>query len=432
MLPNIPEFIISYFSALKIGAVAVTINTASTSYELGYLLANSDSKILITVPSSSNIFEEIKEDLPLCTHLILTGEDDGDDSICDFVGEGSCEIETPTIDGDDPAVMIYTSGLTGRPLGAVLTHFNLLTQSPLVRTICDGREDDRNLCVIPLFHSFGAMANMTSAFEMGACVVMMDKFSVDNMFRLIEKERVTYIAAVPRLFLGMFMSKNVEHDLSSLRLCITGGSTMPPEFIEPFIEKFDVKLMEGYGLTEASPVCSFGRLDMEQKLGSVGIPIPGTKAKVFDEEGRELPANETGELAFKGPNVMKGYYGNEAATSKVIKDGWLHTGDLARIDEDGYIFLAGRKKRMIITNGFNVYPKEIENVLDSNPSVEESRVVGKPNFLRGEVGKALVVKKENATVDEREIIRYCRLYLSSHKVPREVKFVESFDKIPEN
>jgi long-chain acyl-CoA synthetase len=207
---------------------------------------------------------------------------------------------------------------------------------------------------------------------------------------------------------------------------------MPPEFIEPFIEKFDVKLMEGYGLTEASPVCSFGRLDMEQKLGSVGIPIPGTKAKVFDEEGRELPANETGELAFKGPNVMKGYYGNEAATSKVIKDGWLHTGDLARIDEDGYIFLAGRKKRMIITNGFNVYPKEIENVLDSNPSVKESRVVGKPNFLRGEVGKALVVKKENATVDERGIIRYCRLYLSSHKVPREVKFVESFDKIPEN
>ncbi|MBW2561035.1 MAG: AMP-binding protein, partial [Deltaproteobacteria bacterium] len=192
-------------------------------------------------------------------------------------------------------------------------------------------------------------------------------------------------------------------------------------------KKFGVRLVEGYGLTEASPVCSVSRVNMEQKPGSIGIPISGVEAKVFDEGGNELPTDEVGELVVRGANVMEGYYKDEDATAEVIKNGWLYTGDLARIDKDGYIFLTGRKKRMIITSAFNVYPREVEIVLEMHPAVESSRVMGKPDLMRGEIVKALIVKKEETTVDEKELMRHCRVYLSSYKVPREVEFVESLD-----
>ena len=428
MLPNIPEFVISYFAIQKIGAVAVTLNTASTPYELRYLLENSDSRAFITTATSVKRFEEIRKELPLCRHLIVVDGADVSSSFKDAVEGGPFELEMAEIKGDDPAVMIYTSGLTGKPLGAVLTHVNLSSQFTLLREICEGSENDRGLCVIPLFHSFGAMANMLGIIRIGASMVMMDRFTIGNIFKTIEREGITYIAAVPRVFLGMFLHDGSgKYDLSSLRLCITGGSTMPPEYITKFQEKFRVRIMEGYGLTEASPVCSFSRLDMEQKPGSIGIAVPGVEAKVFDDEDNELPAGETGELVIRGINVMKGYYKDEEATIGVIKNGWLHTGDLAEIDEDGYIFLKGRKKRMIITSSFNVYPREVEIVLNMHPAVESSRVLSKPDLIRGEVVKAIVIKNQGGITDEKEIIRHCRIYLSSYKVPREVEFVEKFE-----
>jgi long-chain acyl-CoA synthetase len=183
--------------------------------------------------------------------------------------------------------------------------------------------------------------------------------------------------------------------------------------------------VEGYGLTEASPVCSVRRVNMEQKPGSIGIPIPAVEAKVFDENGRELPADEVGELVIQGANVMDGYYKDTKATAEVIKNGWLHTGDLARIDKDGYIFLTGRKKRMVITSSFNVYPREVEIVLDKHPDVASSKVIAKPDLMRGEIVKALIVKRDDSTVDKREIMRHCRIYLSSYKIPREIEFVEN-------
>jgi long-chain acyl-CoA synthetase len=426
MLPNTPEFIISYFAILKLGAVAVTINTLSTAYELKYLLGNSDSKAFITVPSSVRRFEEIRNDLPLLRHLIVTEGGEGDVTIEETIKEGPHDLEMSPVAGDDPAVMIYTSGLTGKPLGAVLTHRNLSTQSHLLEDICHGTEADRGFCLIPLFHSFGASVNMLMIIKAGASLVMMDHFNIENIFKSIERERVTYIAAVPRLFLGMLIYEDAKaYDLSSLRFCITGGSTMPPEYISTFSESIGTLLVEGYGLTEASPVCSVNRIDMEQKLGSIGIPIPEVEAKIFDDEGNEVPTGEEGELVIRGPNVMKGYYKDEAATAEVIKKGWLFTGDLARIDEDGYIFITGLKKRMIITSGYNVYPREVEVILDMHPSVESSRVTGKPDLMRGEIVKAHIVMKKDIDVDEKDIIRHCRQYLSPYKCPREVEFVEN-------
>ena len=429
MLPNCPEFVIAYFAVQKIGGVAVTLNVQSTPYELRHLLGNSDAQGLITQGALAKRFEEIRNELPLCLHLIATNEPDEESPFREIIAKGPFTIEVPELAADDPAVMIYTAGLTGKPLGAVLTHYNLLTQSELLRTIAHRTEEDIGLAIIPLFHSFGAVANMLSPIRIGAGVVLMDHFSLDGIFSAIEKEQVTYIAAVPRLFLGMVFHEGAEkYRLDSLKVCITGGAAMPPDFIPVFEQKFGVKIMEGYGLTEASPASSFSRLDMPQKPGSIGVPIPGVEAKIVDETGREVPRGAVGELILRGDNIMKGYYKDDEMTAQVIRDGWLHTSDLGRMDPEGYIFLTGRKKRMIITSGFNVYPREIEIVLGLHPAVQEARIVGKEDLLRGEIVKALVVKKPGAEIEERELLKHCRIYLSAYKVPRKIEFIEKIEE----
>ena len=430
MLPNCPEFIIAYFGIQKLGGVAVTLNVQSTSYELRHLLGNSDAKCLITQAVLAKRFTEIRDELPLCRHLIETNGSEEDSPFRKIVETGPFTTEIPDLGVDDPAVMIYTAGLTGKPLGAVLTHRNLMTQSILLRTICQRDEgEDIALAVIPFFHSFGAVANMLAPLRMGSGVVLMERFTLDGIFEAIEKEKVSYIAAVPRLFLGMFFHEGADkYRVDSLKICITGGAAMPSDFIPPFEQKFGVKIMEGYGLTEASPVSSFSRLDMPQKPGSIGTPIPGVEAKIVDADGRELPRGAVGELILKGENVMKGYYKEEEATAQVIKNGWLYTSDLGRMDDDGYIFLTGRKKRMIITSGFNVYPREIEIVLELHPAVRAARIVGKEDLLRGEIVKAIVVKKPGAEIEERELLKHCRTYLSNYKVPREIEFAERIEE----
>ena len=428
MLSNCPEFVISYFAIQKIGAVAVTLNILSTAYELRHLLGNSDTTCLITETLLAKRYEEIREDIPLCRSIITSSGLGTDSPFSDMVERGPHTFAMPDIDDDDPAVIIYTAGLTGKPLGAVLTHGNLLSQSELLRSVYHATDKDRGIAVIPLFHAFGAVANMLAAIRIGASIVLQDRITIDAIFSTIQKEKVTYIAAVPRLFLGMIIHQDAgKYDVSSLDFCITGGSAMPAEFIPTFEQQFKVILREGYGLTEASPVCSVGRRDLAHKPGSIGTLIPGVEAKVVNDQGNELPANGIGELLIRGENVMKGYYKDEEATARVIRDGWLYTSDLARIDEDGYIFLTGRKKRMIITSGFNVYPREVEAVLELHPGVKASMVVGVPNLLRGEIVKALIVRNPDVPAEERDITRHCRTYLSSYKVPREVEFVDSID-----
>ncbi|HRT71466.1 MAG TPA: AMP-binding protein [Syntrophales bacterium] len=428
MLPNVPEFVISYFAALKLGAVVVTLSTQSTSHELDYLLKNSDSRILITTGQLSTRVDPIRKDLPLLADVLIT-EGMGESSpFMDAVEAGPSEIDRPEVGGDDPAVMIYTAGLTGKPLGAVLTHNALLTQGDLLRHVCDGDENDRALAVIPLFHAFGASANMLNALKTGAGLVLMDVFNIDSLFKTVMDLQVTYIAAVPRIFLGMILHPTADkYKLKSLRLCITGGSAMPPEFIPLFEQKFGVPLREGYGLTEAAPICTLSRVQSEGRPGSIGTVIPGVEAKIVDGQDREVPIGEAGELLVKGVNVMKGYYKDGEATEKVIRNGWLYTGDLAKMDKDGYIYLTGRKKRMVITSGFNVYPREVEMILRMHPAVKEAKVVGKLDMMRGEVVRALIVRKNGESVDEKSILRHCRTYLSSYKVPRVLEFVESLD-----
>jgi long-chain acyl-CoA synthetase len=424
MLPNIPEFVYSYLGALKIGAVIVPVNMSSTPFELIYLLNNSDSKILITQAYHIRKHQVIKDKLLSCHQVIaidslshdgefLTGAASDDSSFC-----------PEEINPEDPASIVYTAGLTGKPLGAVLTHRNLCEELNMIQPVFRRETDDIGLCLIPLFHSFGATVNMLNVIQAGCSTVMIDRLTMDSLFATIERERITYICAVPRLYIGMiFYDKSAKYDLSSLKLCVTGGSAMPPDFIPVFEQKFNVRLLEGYGLTEASPACSFNRIERAAKHGSIGTPLTGIDIKIVDEAGRELPRNEIGEVIVRGNNVMKGYYKDEAATASVIRDGWLYTGDLGRMDEDNYIFLTGRKKRMIITSGFNVYPCEVETVLNLHPAVQDSRVSGKEDLMRGELVKAEIVLKNGCNPDEKEIIQHCKVYLSPYKVPREVVFV---------
>jgi long-chain acyl-CoA synthetase len=428
MLPNIPEFFYCYFAAVKLGAVAIPLNTSSTPYELSYLLENSDAKVLMTVESARKRYEEIKNKLSTCRNLITIDSSDENSPFRKTLKAGDFSNPAETISPDDPAAIIYTSGLTGKSLGAVLTHRNLYSQSHLIHSVVKRTHLDIGLSLIPLFHSFGSTVNMINVVRTGCSVVMMDRFTMDGLFNAIQKEKITYICAVPRLYLGMMFHEGAANfDISSLNVCVTGGAPMPAEFIPAFEKQFGAKIVEGYGLTEASPACSFNMLDRPQKPGSIGMAIPGTKIKIVDEKGNELPRGEVGELIVQGDNVMQGYYKDEAATASVIKDGWLYTGDLGRMDNDDYVFITGLKKRMIITSGFNVYPKEVEDVLTLHPAVQSSRVIGKKDLMRGEIVKAEIVKKQDSIVDEKEILKHCRIYLSPYKVPREVEFVGKID-----
>ena len=428
MLPNIPEFFYCYFAAVKLGAVAVPLNTTSTPYELGYLLENSDAKVLMTVEAARKRYEEIQNKLSPCRNLITIDSPDENSPFRKALKAGDFSNPAETISPDDPAAIIYTSGLTGKSLGAVLTHRNLYSQSHLIHSFVKRTHLDIGLSLIPLFHSFGSTVNMINVVRTGCSVVMMDRFTMEGLFSAIQKEKITYICAVPRLYLGMMFHEGAaNYDVSSLDVCVTGGAPMPAEFIPAFEKQFGVKIVEGYGLTEASPACSFNMFERPQKPGSIGMAIPGTKIKIVDENGRELPRGEIGELVVKGDNVMQGYYKDKAATASVIRDGWLYTGDLGKMDGDDYIFLTGLKKRMIITSGFNVYPKEVEDVLYMNPAVQAVRVVGKKDLMRGEIVKAEIVKNDGSLIDEKEILKYCRIYLSPYKVPREVEFVRKLD-----
>jgi len=425
MLPNIPEFVYSYFGVVKNGAVVVSLNTLSTPSELIYLLNNSDSKLLITQTSQIKKFHEIKDKLSSCHQAIAIDSLNQNGELLSVADSQDSAVTSVEIKPEDPAVIIYTAGLTGRPLGAVLTHHNLYSQAVVNQSISQRTPDDVALALIPLFHAFGATVTMLISMRAGSSIVMMDRLTMEGLFSAIEREKITFIAAVPRLFMGMiFYEKASKYDVSSLSLFITGGAPMPADFLPVFEKKFGIKLLEGYGLTEASPVCSFNTPDKICKPGSIGPAIPGVEIKIVDDNGRELPRNQIGELIVKGDNVMKGYYKNEAATAAVIKNGWLHTGDLGRMDEDGYIFLTGIKKRMIITSGFNVYPREVETVLKMHPAIQEARVSGKEDLMRGEIVKAYIVLKEGHNADEKEIIRYCKIYLSNYKVPREVEIVQ--------
>jgi long-chain acyl-CoA synthetase len=332
---------------------------------------------------------------------------------------------------DDTAVILYTSGTTGTPKGAELSHANLLGNCETARSLFDLESERVTLGALPLFHSFGQTCAMNATIKGGGTLTLLPRFEPAKALEIIERDGVNVFEGVPTMYGAILHAPERERfDASSLEVCASGGAAMPVELLRGFEEAFGCKILEGYGLSETSPVASFNHPDRERKAGSIGTPIRGVEMKVVDEDDNELPAGEVGEIVIRGPNVMKGYWNRADATKEVLRGGWLHTGDMAKVDDDGYFFIVDRKKDMIIRGGYNVYPREIEEVLYEHPAVREAAVVGVPDEELGEEIGAAVALKDGAQASADELREHVRSQVAAYKYPRVVWFVEDLPKGP--
>ena len=326
-------------------------------------------------------------------------------------------------------MLIYTSGTTGQPKGAVLSHRNLLANARSCRELIGVSSDDTFLAVLPLFHSFGATVCMILPLLAGAEIVLQTAFAPLPVLETLEKHQVTIFAGVPAMFAVLTKCRTSrEYDLRSLRACVSGGAPLPLQVLSGFQERYGAVLVEGYGPTEGSPVVSANPPNGVQKPGSVGPPILGVEVRIVDDAGQDLPTGEVGEIIVAGDNVMQGYWQDATATAEAIKDGWLYTGDLGKLDTDGYLYIVDRKKDMIIVGGTNVYPREVEDVIALMPQVAEVAVVGRPDPVRGERVRAVIVPAEGIELSAEQVISHCRQHLAPFKVPRIVEFRESLPK----
>lgn len=423
---NSPEFIYCYFAVTKIGAVIIPLNLMLTQEEIQYILLNAETKALIVhekIAQKLNIqMNQWKSDLGLKELIVLDDETRKKVSL-------SPQAALPEISHDTISTLLYTSGTTGRPKGAVITHQNLLANAYSCEVALEGKGDDIFLCVLPMFHSFGFTVCVLLPLFVGSTIVIHDAFHPKEVLDSLITKGITVFAAVPAMYVVLSQAiKASKVELPSLRVAVSGGAPLPVEILKLFNEQYGIPLLEGYGLTEASPVVSFNPLSGVKKPGSVGIPLVGIDVKIIDETGKALPLKEIGEILIHGPNVMSGYYKDPAGTAATIEDGWLHTGDLGFLDDDGYLFIVDRKKELIITRGLNVYPREVEEALYAHPLVFEAAVVGVSDPTRGEIVKAYVVLKENHTLEKKELLDFLNKKIASYKLPRIIEFVETLPK----
>jgi len=427
MLPNVPYFPAIYYGILRAGGVVVPMNVLLKGREVGFYLEDPGAKLLFAWGDFAEAAEAGAEKAGAETILVKPGEFEN------LLGEQEPDREVAERAADDTAVILYTSGTTGQPKGAELTHANLSRNSTgVAEKLGEITEDDVILGALPLFHSFGQTCCMNSAVTVGAMVTLLPRFDPDNALQIIERDGVTLFQGVPTMYNAMLHSQSCDSaDCSSLRICISGGAAMPAELMRAFEEKFGCIILEGYGLSETSPVASFNHPDKERKPGSIGTPIEGVEMQVWDDDGNELPQGEVGEIVIRGHNIMKGYWNRDDANKEAITDdGWFRTGDMAKVDEDGYFFIVDRKKDLIIRGGYNVYPREIEEVLYEHPQIQEAAVVGVPHDELGEEVGAAVVLKQGESLEADELKSYVKEQVAAYKYPRKVWFVDELPKGP--
>ncbi|MFH0957166.1 MAG: AMP-binding protein, partial [Pseudomonadota bacterium] len=361
--------------------------------------------------------------------IIALAPQEGEVGFSEIQRDFSDCFEAVDLDENAPAVIIFTAGLLGRALGATLSHHNLDTNSDLLREVCGKGPETHGLALIPAFHAFGASTNLLGTIKAGGTVYLVEKVDFPKLIPWLKEARITYTGLVPMVFYGLIYHPSCRDlDLSTLEIGISGGAPLSMEIYEKFCEKYKIDIYHGYGLTEASPVVSWNNICVPNKPRSVGLPVPNVTIQVHDEDGGALPTGVEGEVVLKGPNVMLGYFGRPNETKTVIRNGWLYTGDLGFLDEDGYLTLTGLKKDLIITSGFNVYCQEVEEILIRHPGVSDVALVGVPDLMRGQVIEAMVVPESGAKPDERDIIRFCKEYLSRYKCPRKVVFINEITR----
>jgi long-chain acyl-CoA synthetase len=426
MLPNVPYFPVAYYGVLRAGGVVVPMNPLLKGREVEFYLEDPGAKVLIAWHGFEEPAQEGAKAAGAELILVKPGEFE------QLLVEAEPDHDVADREGDDTAVILYTSGTTGKPKGAALTHANLSKNcSVAASTLGEFTDEDRLLGALPLFHSFGQTCTLNAAVANRAMLSMIPRFDPDKALEIIARDEITIFQGVPTMYNAMLSCESADSaDTSTLRLCMSGGSAMPEEVMRQFEEKFGCKVLEGYGLSETSPVASFNHPDRERKPGSIGTPIEGVEMKVVDDDGNEVEQGEVGEIVIRGHNVMKGYWEREDATEEAIRDGWFYTGDMAKVDEDGYFFIVDRKKDLIIRGGYNVYPREVEEVLYEHPAVQEAAVVGVPDDELGEEVGAAVVVKEGESVSEDDVKQHVKKEVAAYKYPRKVWFVDELPKGP--
>jgi long-chain acyl-CoA synthetase len=424
MLPNVPYFAVVYYGILRAGGVVVPMNVLLKGREVGFYLEDPGAKVLFAWHGFGDAAREGAEKAG--TELIDVTPGEFEQLL--LGAESAPENEERA--GDDTAVILYTSGTTGTPKGAELTHDSLRTNCEVTAlTLVELGPEDVILGALPLFHSFGQTCGLNASVSGGACLSLIPRFDPAKALEIIQRDGVTVFEGVPTMYHAILGVPDRDgYDVSSLRLCVSGGSAMPVEVMRGFEKAFGCKVLEGYGLSETSPVASFNHPDRERKPGSIGTPIEGVEMRVVDDQGNEVEQGGVGEIAIRGHNVMKGYWNRPDATADVLSSGWFLTGDMATVDEDGYFFIVDRKKDMIIRGGYNVYPREIEEVLYEHPAVSEAAVVGVPDDAMGEeVGAAVVLKGE---ADAEDIRLFVKDRVAAYKYPRRIWFLDELPKGP--
>lgn len=423
--PNSPEFIYSYFGVVKNGAIIVPMNLQLTIDEIAYLVNDSGASFMIMHPAILRTIKHSKESLQelLNIKIIVLNHE-----FQRTISEISVEVVEDFIDENAVSTLLYTSGTTGKPKAAMLTHKNLVKNAEQSRIAFGGTVNDNYLCVLPMFHVFGFTVCVLNPLWSGATVTILEKFHPKEVIYSFLNDEVTVFAGVPTMYVLLLEACKNTVTFPKLRLAISGGAALPVEVLRQAKDILKLPVVEGYGLTEASPVVSFNPLDGIQKAGSIGLPLSGVECKIVGDSDMELPAGDVGELITLGDNVMLGYFKKEKETEEALKNGWLHTGDLAKKDEDGYIYIVDRKKDLIIAGGLNVYPREVEEVIYQYSKVKEAAVVGIADKLRGESVKAFIVLKDNEECTTKELLGYLKEHLAGYKIPRKIEFVSELPK----
>lgn len=416
---NSVEFIYSYMAVVSLGAVIVPLNFQLTAREVAYIIQDAAIKCLIT-----------REQLPLADELVSYGYQQPVrqlmiHEIAAILPDAEISAQ-PLIDERQPCAIIYTSGTTGNPKGAVLSHSNLYSNAQAVSEVFEIKPHDIVLCVLPMYHAFAWTCAVLSPLLTGASIAIVDGFTPKETVLMIRKYAVNVVYGVPPMY-NLFSRTGEASDLAGVRLFVSGGASLPETVAVQFKLKYGVAIVEGYGLSEASPVVAANPLTA-CKVGSIGKPLPGVTVKIVDDQGQPLPIGTVGELAVKGPNVMQGYYNLPTDTARALQAGWLFTGDLAYQDQDGYLFVVDRLKDMIIANGENVYPREIEELIYTIPGVVEAAVIGVPDVLRGQAVRAYLVLEPGIKLDKRAIRDYLTTRLAAYKLPRDYVQVQELPK----
>lgn len=444
LLGNSPHFLISLYATMRIGATAVPINPIYAPDEIAYIVKDSDAKVVIALDALLPLVEKAHLALPKVETFIICETDSAAAAklavlpqevgqkvaaFSEILSKADPIEQSADVQTDDNAVILYTSGTTGKPKGAMLTHGNLYSNARDTGAYLQIGQEDRIIATLPVFHVFALTVVVNAPLIQGATIILVPRFNPKDVFDAIKSQKATVFAGVPTMFNFMYQYPEAQTaDFETVRLAISGGSALPVALLHNFEEKFNVRVSEGYGLSEASPVTCFNPIDRERKAGSIGTSIINVENKVVDELGEEVAVGEVGELIVRGPNVMKGYYKMPEETNAALRDGWLYTGDLAKVDEEGYFYIVDRKKDMIIVGGYNVYPREVEEVLFAHPGISEAAVVGLPDPNFGEEVNAYVVLKDSSIAIE-DLRAYCTEHLAKYKVP---KHFEILDDLPKN